>query len=167
MKKIWLFFLLLSCSVFSQQLNYGTGGNILNSENKKIKSVDAREMLAVNPAALALYNTGRQKKSWGNALFYGGFGLCAINLVNGVFSDYGEVTQKGNNYYYNDDKTSPVLAIIGGAMVLASIPIKSNYTKKVKAAISEYNKDIVQQESYETHVTLVANGQGFGFKLSF
>ena len=168
MKKLFLLAILISFGGYSQQLKYGTGGKVFDSEDKKIKPSTVRELMKGNSAALTLYNTGRKKKTWGNVLFYGGLGLGAVNLITALSSDYGEVTPTGTySYTYNDKKTSPALAIVGGVMVLASIPIKLGYTSKVKSALGEYNNDISYRESTTPEVSLLANNQGLGFRLIF
>jgi hypothetical protein len=163
---IRLFFLtiLISLTGFSQQLKYGTGGRVYNSDNQKIKIAAVRELMKDNAVALTLYNAGREKKTWGNALFYSGFGLAAINLVTAATTSTLTVNSDGS---YTTKRASPALAIVGGALVLVSIPIKIGYPKKVKAAISEYNKGIVYREELKPDVTLLANTQGLGVGIGF
>jgi NADPH:quinone reductase-like Zn-dependent oxidoreductase len=164
MKNIFLLTLFISFSGFSQQLTYKTGGSVYNSENQKIKPAAVRELMKDNPAALNLYNVGRQKKTWGNVLFYGGIGLAAINLATAVYTGGYTVNSSGE---YTDEKSSFGLAIAGGVMVVASIPIKIGYTKKVKKAIGEYNEGLVYQEKFTPDVTLLANASGLGFRIQF
>jgi hypothetical protein len=164
MKKIILLTLFISITGFSQQLHYGTGGSVYDPENQKIKPAAVRELMKDNSSALDLYQAGRAKKSWGNALFYGGIGLAAINLVSAAYSGSATVNSSGE---YTPEKASPTLAIIGGVLVVVSIPIKLGYTKKVKAAINEYNRGLAYEEQFQPDVTLVANIQGLGFRIEF
>lgn len=119
----------MSFSGFSQQLTYRTGGNVYDSNSQKLKPAEVRDLMEKNESALSSYNVGRNKKTWGNVLFYGGLGLATINLVSAVTMDTVEIDDSGN---YTSKKATPTLAIAGGAMILASIPVKIGYTKKIK-----------------------------------
>lgn len=68
-KKLTIICFFLVLGAYSQQLTYGSGGTVYNAENKKLNSTDVRTLLAVNAEALSLYNSGRNKKTWGNVLF--------------------------------------------------------------------------------------------------
>lgn len=163
MKKILVFTLLISFTGFSQQLQYATGGSV-KSENKKLNPTAVRELMKNNEAALTLYNAGRNKKTWGNVLFYGGFGLGVLNLYTAMTQDPYSNSSEGN---YTSERANPTLAIVGGVMILASIPIKMGYTRKVKAAINEYNKGIVSNDTSKPEVTLLAGVQSFGIRIQF
>lgn len=57
-------FLVLSVSVFSQQLSYRSGGVVYDdAENKKLSTNVVRAYLDNNLEALSLYNAGRKKKT--------------------------------------------------------------------------------------------------------
>ena len=163
MKNIFLLSLLISTACFSQKISYATGGRIFDSNNEKIKPSAVRELMKKNETALASYNAGRTKKTVGNILFYGGIGLAAINLVSGLSSGL-EIDENGNVYH---KKTKPTLAIIGGAMVLTSIPVKIGYTKKIKNAIYDYNSNVVELKKRESEISILANNQGMGIRISF
>lgn len=60
-----LAFLMISISGMAQQLNYGSGGTVYTSENKKLTSDEVRQLLAKNSEALSEYNAGRNKKNVG------------------------------------------------------------------------------------------------------
>jgi hypothetical protein len=55
-------------------------------KTKKLTSDEVRQVLAKNNEALSEYNAGRNKKTWGNVLFYGGLGLVTVNLVTAMSS---------------------------------------------------------------------------------
>lgn len=148
-KNLLLLTLLVSYTVFSQQLSYQTGGTVYDSNNQKLKPDAVRELIIKNETALSSYNSGRNKKTWGNVLFYGGLGLATFNLFSAVTMDTAGIDQNGNYY---SKKSTPTLAIIGGAMVLASIPIKAGYTRKIKSAISDYNEKMVAIEKVTPHI---------------
>ncbi|WP_264525668.1 hypothetical protein [Flavobacterium sp. N502536] len=115
-------FLVVSVSVFSQQLSYRSGGVVYNdTENKKLSSNVVRAYLDNNPEALALYNTGRSKKTWGNVFLYGGAGLVVTNVIIGMNTDNSTTSYPGNGYNpsIKSERTSFTAAIIGGAMIIA------------------------------------------------
>lgn len=164
MKYLYFLTICFSISCFSQPLQYAVGGNVLNAENEKIKSADVRKLIAENEAALALYNSGRMKKTVGNLLFYGGIGLAAYNFYDATMVGHSSIDRNG---FVVDDKVTPVLAIVGGALFLASFPVKLGYTKKVKAAIAAYNKGVVVQQRREPELKVMASANGFGLMVQF
>ena len=90
-------FLVMTIAGFSQQLTYRSGGNVYEGDNK-LSSDQVRSVLANNSEALSLYNGGRNKKTWGNVLFYGGTSLVVANLVVGLTKDDTSVSYPGNGY---------------------------------------------------------------------
>lgn len=165
MKKFLLLLVLLAaCSGFPQQLSYRTGGNLYDSNNQKLSPDMVRELIKKNESALSSYNAGRNKKTWGNVLFYGGIGLAAINLVSAATQDTAGIDENGNYY---SKKSTPTLAIVGGTLVLISIPIKAGYTRKIKSAANDYNEKTVAIEKVKSDILFVADSRGVGIKLSF
>lgn len=168
-RSLTILFFMLTIAGYSQQLTYGSGGTVYNSENKKLNSDEVRKLLADNSEALALYNSGRNKKTWGNVLFYGGLGLVATNLVIGMNSDDITTTYPGNGYYPSPqaERTNMTAAIIGGALLIASIPIKIGYPKKIKSALEKYNNSIVGTYKSQPKTTLLASSNQIGFRIEF
>lgn len=170
MKKIIAaLFLMTSLASFSQQLTYKSGGTVYNADNKKLSSDEVRVLLSNNNEALALYNAGRNKKTWGNVLFYGGLGLITTNLIVGLNSDNTTTSYPGNGYYpsVKSERTNMTAAIIGGAMVIASIPIKIGYPKKIKSALGLYNNSLTTNYKRETRTILLASATQLGVKIEF
>ena len=164
-----ILFLLLTFAGYSQQLTYGSGGRVYNSENKKLRPDQARALLADNPESLALYNSGRNKKTWGNVLFYGGLGLVATNLVIAMNSDDISTSYPGNGYYPSpqSERSNMTAAIIGGALLVASIPIKIGYPRKIKSALEKYNNGLANTYKSEPKTTLLASTNQIGFRIEF
>ncbi|QOG03241.1 hypothetical protein [Flavobacterium sp. MDT1-60] len=165
-----ILFLLLTFAGYSQQLTYGSGGTVYNTDNKKLRSDEVRALLANNSEALALYNSGRNKKTWGNVLFYGGLGLVATNLVVGMTSDdTPTTTYPGNGYYpsIQSERTNMTAAIIGGALLIASIPIKIGYPKKIKSALEKYNGSLTDTYKPAPKTILLASANQIGFRVEF
>ncbi|MEO7977989.1 hypothetical protein [Flavobacterium sp.] len=166
---IVLAFLMISLSGFSQQITYSSGGNVYNSENKKMTSEEVRQLLTNNSEALSLYNSGRSKKTWGNVLFYGGLGLIAANVISGMNSDNSTTSYPGNGNYpsVQSDRTNMTAAIIGGAMIIASIPVKIGYPKKIKSALGLYNTSLTDKYKPLPRTSLLAGTNQIGFKIEF
>ncbi|MCV9930887.1 hypothetical protein OIU80_01200 [Flavobacterium sp. LS1R47] len=162
-------FLTLSLTAFSQQLTYKSGGTVYNAENKRLSSDEVRQLLANNSEALSLYNAGRSKKTWGNVLFYGGIGLVATNLIIGMNTDNSTTSYPGNGYYpsVKSERTNMTVAIIGGALIVASIPIKIGYPKKIKSALAKYNEGLVENYSPAPKATLLASTNQIGLRIEF
>ncbi|TDD93670.1 hypothetical protein [Flavobacterium cellulosilyticum] len=165
------FFVLLflgSLQSFSQKLIYKSNGNILNSENQKISPDQVRELLANNEKLLAEYNAGRSKKTFGNVLLIGGFGLIAADLISGATSD-GNATVSGNGYSIQSERNYPTaLTYIGVAAVVIAIPIKIGFSKKIRNVVSEYNNltTIVYNQFNKQKLDLITNSNGIGFRLT-
>lgn len=168
---------MLSLSSFSQQLTYGSGGTIYNSDNKKVTANEMRQLLATNTEALTLYNSGRNKKTWGNALFYSGLGLVTINLITAISTDNSDFTT--NNYTNNSGqvvvssvsgsskRANMTAAIIGGALIVASIPVKIGYPKKIKSAMGLHNNSLTDNYKSLPKTTILASASQIGFRVEF
>lgn len=173
MKKIITTLMFLATvATFSQQLTYKSGGAVYNGENKKLSPNQVRALLANNSEALSLYNAGRNKKTWGNVLLYGGLGLVATNLIVSANTDNTTVSNYNSNNPYSSpsihsERANMTAAIIGGALIVASIPIKIGFPKKIKAALDKYNTSLADSYSPKHQVTLLANVNQIGFRLEF
>lgn len=154
MNRVALLALLISFAGFSQmKLHYNNSGGVYDSENNTINPNQVRLLMKENAKALQLYNAGRNKKTFGNVMFYGGIGLAGINLYQGIMDANAD--------------TGPELAIIGGLMFVASIPVKLGYSKKVKAAVEEYNKGIPSVPEQRVSLTVLGNANGVGVRIQF
>ena len=171
-KIIIILMLLATLATFSQQLTYKSGGAVYNAENKKLSPNEVRALLTNNSEALSLYNAGRNKKKWGNVFFYGGLGLVATNLIVSMNTDNTTVSSYNSNNPYSSpsvhsESANMTAAIIGGVLIVASIPIKVGFPKKIKAALDKYNTSLVDSYSPKHQVTLLASANQFGFRLEF
>lgn len=171
MKKLCTtFFLMVSLVSFSQQLTYKSGGAVYSAENKKLSTAEVRNLLSNNKEALLLYNLGRNKKTWGNVLFYGGLGLITTNVVVGMTTDNTSVSSYNSSYgspSISSERTDMTAAIVGGALLVASIPIKIGYSKKIKTAITKYNDGLAENYIPSTKIMLIASANQLGFKVEF
>lgn len=172
MKKIITALLLMATvATFSQQLTYKSGGTVY-TENKKLSPNEVRKILSNNNEALALYNSGRNKKTWGNVLFYGGLGLVFTNLVVGMNTDNTTVSGYNSNNPYSSpsiqsERTDMTVAIIGGALIVASIPIKIGFPKKIKSALNKYNNSLTDNYKPTQKITLLASSNQYGLRFEF
>jgi hypothetical protein len=173
-KIIITFFIILPIVTFSQQLSYQSGGTVYNSENVKLSPNDVRNLLATNTETLALFNSGRNKKTWGNILFYGGLGLITTNVVVAATTYNMEITGhfydpiSGSTFpKYENKSSSMAVAAIGGALVAISIPIKIGYPKKIKQALSTYNSSLTANYIPTKKLAIIANTNQFGFRYEF
>jgi hypothetical protein len=173
MKRITLIFtVLIPLITFSQQLHYGSGGTVYNLENKKITSEEVRELLSKNTQALELYNQGRNKKTWGNVLFYGGLGLIATNAIVAMNTDNTTVSSYNSSNPYSSpsvqsERSNMTPAIIGGVLLVASIPIKIGYPKKIKNAIDIYNHGITDNYRASQKLSFICSNNQLGFRFEF
>ena len=168
-KNFTILFLMLTLACYSQQLTYKSGGTVYNFENEKLTPDEVRSLLANNSEALSLYNSGRSKKTWGNVLFYGGLGLVTANLVVGMNTDNSTTSYGGNGYYpsVKSERTNMTAAIIGGALLVASIPIKIGFPKKIKSALEKYNSSLVDTYKAVPKTTLLASANQIGLRIEF
>jgi hypothetical protein len=154
-----LFVVLLNIFISNAQstYTYGTGGNVLEN-GKKLNSTLVREKFTGNYKLLEMYDAGRNKKTWGNVLFYGGFGLAALNLTLSATAYVGP----GSNGQPSVEKVpGPQLAIIGGVLTLVSIPIKVGYPKRIKSAIELMNTTgevTPKKVAYQLNISPSVNG---------
>ena len=156
---IFILFILVFFDVSGQNLVYKSGSRIYNSENKKLSPDEVREILKIEKNSLELYNSGRNKKTIGNILLIGGLGLITADLINGAV----------NTTATNENPYPSALTIVGGAFIIASIPIKIGYSKKIKQAVDEYNRTHPIEKTVgisNQKLEFVANGNGLGLRLT-
>lgn len=167
--KLTILFFILSAAGFAQQLKYGTAGTVYDSEGKKVKTNTVRAILADNsPEALKLYNAGRSKKTFGNILFYGGLGLIAANVISEMNSDINDgFTTSNSGMTYTQDRANMTMAVIGGAFLAASIPIKIGYPKRIKKALGIYNAKVAYNDDEKIQTVIVASNNQIGLKVIF
>lgn len=152
MAKPFFIFLLLcgSFQMFSQELIYKSNGNITDSDKNRISPQEVRELLSKNEKLLSDYNSGRTKKNIGNILLIGGAGLIATDILIGLTADV--------------DYPS-ALTIVGGAFVIAAIPVKIGFSKKIKNVVDEYNNQS-KIGMNSTEIKLITDKNGVGFRIA-
>jgi len=159
-----LFFLLLflySLQSFSQKLVYKSNGNIIDSQNNKISPDQVRELLKNNEKLLADYNAGRSKKTVGNVLLIGGFGLIVADLIIGVTAKVG--LQNGNEKDYPS-----ALTYVGLAALVVAIPVKIGFSNKIEKVVTDYNNqtNTGYNQNNKQKLDLITNSNGIGLRLT-
>lgn len=96
----------------------------------------------------------------------------ATNLIVSANTDNTTVSGYNSNNPYSSpsiqsQRSDMTAAIIGGALIVASIPIKIGFPKKIKAALDKHNAGLVDSYSSKHQVILLASANQFGFKLEF
>ncbi|MBE8726863.1 hypothetical protein [Flavobacterium hungaricum] len=167
--RLTILFFILSAAGFAQQLTYGTAGTVYDAEGKKVKTNTVRAILADNsPEALKLYNAGRSKKTFGNILFYGGLGLIAANVISEMNSDINDgLVVSGSGTTYTQERANMTMAVIGGAFLAASIPIKIGYPKRIKKALGIYNAKVAYNDDEKIQTVIVASNNQVGLRVIF
>ena len=162
MKKIAILFLLVFplLSFCQDALIYKGNGRIFNSSGQKLSSEQVRNLLKDNKEALDFYNVGKTKQTLGNILLYGGIATVAINHLSIVQN----AKNKGD---INPSRNIPY--IVGGGLILAAIPIKIGFSKKIKRAVTLINDDLKNPKtgfSIES-TSFVSNSNGVGISFTF
>lgn len=164
-----LFFLLLFfCNLqsYSQKLVYKSNGNIKDTENNTVSPTRVRELLANNEKLLADYNAGRSKKTVGNILLIGGFGLLATDVLIGATSD-GNTTVSGNSMQTQRNYPS-ALTYVGLAALVIAIPVKIGFSNKIRNVIADYNNqtNTGYNQYNKQKLDLITNSNGIGLRLT-
>ena len=165
--KILIFaFLFISSLSFSQETyTFKSGGRVFEN-NVRLNSIQVNERFDSDSEILKLYNKGRSKKTTGNVLLWGGIGTGVIKFL----SDANQDLEQDNSGNVSAKKTSNVLYVVSGIMVLVAIPVKIGFQKKIKKSVMLMNEEITSQKqntgsNFETNI--IANANGVGLKLTF
>ena len=174
MKKILLIFVMLfSMVTYSQEIyTFKSGGRVFDSQNQKISPDDFRNLLVTNQPALELYETGRNKKTIGNVMLYGGISTLIGKFIYDIsYVTPYKITQSNGPYpvtTVTSEESSRVLYYVGAGLVLVAIPIKIGFSKKIKRAIEMLNEDNSKPKktSIET-ASFIINSNGIGLSITF
>ena len=155
MKKIIsIICLLFVVTAFSQQIRMEKGKFYVKGE--QISSRGTKQILAANPEALSLFKAGKNKESFGGFLIGFGSAMVVGDLVVGLVSD---------------SEYPSAMSYIGGASVVAAIPVLSGKNKKIKQGIDLYNKGVENTLGDSTkpgvNLNIVANHYGYGIQIAF
>lgn len=166
MKNLIIVLLLFTSVSFSQETyTFKNGGRVFEN-NERLNSIEVNKKFSSNSEILKLYNNGRNRKTAGNLLLWGGIGTGIIKFL----SDTNQHVEQDNRGYIKVKQTSNVLYFVTGSMVLIAIPIKIGFQKKIKKSVILMNDEIKLQKqntgvNFESNI--IANANGVGFKLTF
>lgn len=175
MKKIiLLLFALYSVTTFSQETYiYKGNGRVFDSRGVEVSPIQIRNLFSDNAKVLELYNAGRSKKTIGNVLLYGGLtGIIyfSYKYAKGETEFAGYERQPFSNISYpvnNPVQVSPIPAIIGGVMIIAAIPVKIGFSKKIRTAVNLINEGTPKQTGFIESSAILINQNGVGIALKF
>lgn len=166
MKNLIFVFLFISTFSFSQETyTFKSGGRVFEN-NVRLNSIQVNERFDSDSEILKLYNNGRNRKTAGNVLLWGGFGTGIIKFL----SDANQSIEQDNSGNVSAKKTSNVLYVVSGVMVLVAIPIKIGFQKKIKKSILLMNEEVTSQKQntgFNLETNIIANANGVGLKLTF
>lgn len=166
MKNLIIVVLLFTSLSFSQETyTFKSGGRVFEN-NERLNSIEVNKKFSSNSEILKLYNNGRNRKTAGNLLLWGGIGTGIIKFL----SDINQNVEQDNRGNIKVKQTSNVLYFVTGSMVLIAIPIKIGFQKKIKKSIILMNDEIKLQKqntgiNFESNI--IANANGVGLKLTF
>jgi|688.fasta_scaffold741900_2 hypothetical protein len=166
MKNLIIVLLLFTSVSFSQETyTFKNGGRVFEN-NERLNSIEVNKKFSSNSEILKLYNNGRNRKTAGNLLLWGGIGTGIIKFL----SDTNQNVEQDNRGYIKVKQTSNVLYFVTGSMVLIAIPIKIGFQKKIKKSIILMNDEMKLQKqntgiNFESNI--IANANGVGLKLTF
>ena len=166
MKNLIIVVLLFTSLSFSQETyTFKSGGRVFEN-NERLNSIEVNKKFSSNSEILKLYNNGRNRKTAGNLLLWGGIGTGIIKFL----SDTNQKVEQDNRGNIKVKQTSNVLYFVTGSMVLIAIPIKIGFQKKIKKSIILMNDEIKLQKkntgiNFESNI--IANVNGVGLKLTF
>ena len=166
MKNLIIVLLLFTSVSFSQETYTSKSGGRIFENNERLNSIEVNKKFSSNSEILKLYNNGRNRKTAGNLLLWGGIGTGIIKFL----SDTNQNVEQDNRGYIKVKQTSNVLYFVTGSMVLIAIPIKIGFQKKIKKSVILMNDEIKLQKqntgvNFESNI--IANANGVGFKLTF
>lgn len=166
MKNLIIVLLLFTSVSFSQETYIFKSGGRIFENNERLNSIEVNKKFSSNSEILKLYNNGRNRKTAGNLLLWGGIGTGIIKFL----SDTNQHVEQDNRGYIKVKQTSNVLYFVTGSMVLIAIPIKIGFQKKIKKSVILMNDEIKLQKqntgvNFESNI--IANANGVGFKLTF
>jgi hypothetical protein len=147
------------------------------NQNQNMSPDQVRELLKDNTKLLADYNAGRAKKTGGNVLLYGGIGIFFGKLLHNSLTDNSEVIENpnwnnGNSYGFQHTviykRRNANLYYVGMASIIAAIPVKIGFSKKIRNVVTEYNnqKAIGYNQMNTPKLDFITDSNGIGVRLS-
>jgi hypothetical protein len=148
-----VFFTLAIFNANGQNLTSNSCGVIYDSNMQKLSPEQVKELFKVDNNILNQYKKGREKKTLGNVLLWGGLGLMTLDLGAGFYSGTGYPS---------------VVTFVGAGAVLVSIPVKLGFSRKIKKSVEDYNKlnPVSYGQVSKREFRFTAGPNGFGIKFT-
>ncbi|MDR1876485.1 MAG: hypothetical protein LBQ84_02535 [Flavobacteriaceae bacterium] len=168
-----------------QNLEFKHSGKIL-LDNKRLSRPEVIQLMESIPEAQRKYRSGKTLRTVGDVTFFGGLVVAIGGVLLNIYTTIGdeEIPMKGINYvatgsyypvrhdYYTDeDYTLSIVSLaVGGAMLVATIPLKIIGKKKIRQSVEIYNAS--QSTTYlepvpQYEISMISNNKGIGLKLTF
>jgi hypothetical protein len=123
--------------------------------NKTLSLMEVKEVMQVNPQALALINKAATGNTTGNIALAGGLGLIGYGIY------------KHTTYIYVPTGYINPAIKIGAGLGLVGLLIKGSAQKKAKEAVSVFNQSLKSQSSLSPNLQLGFTDSGLGLSLHF
>jgi hypothetical protein len=166
LRKLCLIIYLLPILTFAQNYSSNSNGSVF-VDGIFLTPKEVRDTFAENKSVLDYYNSGRNKKTWGNVLLYSGITTEIVYYIYYVSSTKLVKTNSWNGSSEKVESVSIIPLFIGGAIILSSIPIKIGFSNKIKKAVTNMNTSTPKNTSYIEPPTLIINNNGIGLCLKF
>lgn len=165
MKQIFIIALVLfSFNSFSQEnYKFKKGGKIIDNNNEIVTPTYLRSTFSDNKEFLKLYNAGRTKKNVGNIFLYTGISTLIIKQLSAA-NNHPTADNNGN---FTVKKSSNVAYILGAGLIIAAIPIKVGYSKKIQKSVEVLNSPKKNPIGYIESMSFIYSSNGIGIRVSF
>lgn len=95
--------------------------------------------------------------------------MIGANVITAMNTD--NITSTGSSQYpqVSSDRSNMTFAVIGGILLVASIPIKIGYPRRIREAIRKYNSKLPANELADSDIktTIVASNNQLGLRITF
>jgi hypothetical protein len=164
--------------VQGQELVFHHSRNI-TLEGKKLSRPEIKQLMQDTPQTLQKYKSGKTLRTVGDITFFGGLAIAIGGVLINNYTTAGDKKELmkgygwyGNNLYHTDKSytLSVVSLIVGGGMLVATIPLKIAGKKKIRQSVEDYNSSRAAtckefQSQYDWAV--ISNNSGVGLRLTF
>jgi len=119
--------------------------------NDKLSNARLKEIMTVNPAALAELKKARTNQAF--STLFAGVGGALIGIPLGTLAGGGDPVWS--------------LAAIGGGLVIIAIPFETGFTRKARNAINMYNSGAGKTSGLNPQLRVGFTSNGMGISVSF
>lgn len=152
----------------------------ISQRGENLSRLEIHELMKDNPESLHLYQSGKTLRTVGDITFFGGLIIAIGGVALNNLTDVGDKKHSINSYpwegYYKgtfSEKNytlSTVSLIVGGAMLVTTIPLKISGKKRIRESVKQYNESsqttgVSNRIDYK--LAIISNQEGVGIKLTF